>query len=37
VFVVDLMIPVTEEYIAMTNVITVNGDMGRTLKIMLLA
>jgi hypothetical protein len=29
VFVDGLMIPVTEDYIAMTNWITVSGDMGK--------
>ena len=37
VFVVYLMIPVTEECIAMTTVMTVNGDVGRTLTILVLA
>jgi hypothetical protein len=37
VFVVDLMIPVTEDYRKMTARITVSGDMGRTLTVVVLA
>jgi hypothetical protein len=36
VLVVDLMIPVIEHYIAMTTWMTVSGDMGRTLTVVVL-
>jgi hypothetical protein len=35
-FVVDFMIPVTEDYIAITNWIRVSGDMEKTLTVVLL-
>ena len=36
VLVADLMIPLAEDYIAMTTCVTVIGDMGRTLTVVVL-
>jgi hypothetical protein len=36
VFVVYYMIPVPEDYIAMTSGMTVSGDVGRTLTVVIL-
>jgi hypothetical protein len=36
VFVADLMIPVTEDYIALTTCMLVCGDMGMTLTVVVL-
>jgi hypothetical protein len=36
VFVVDLMIPVTEDYITMISWMTVSVDMGSTLRVVVL-
>jgi hypothetical protein len=36
VLVIDLMIPVTEDYVAMTTWIKMSGVMGRALKVVIL-
>jgi len=36
VLVVDLLIPVTKDYIAMTSWVTVNVELGRTLVVVVL-